>query len=323
MTVATTAITEIPLDMAPNSFDDQYQGCGSDMKTKLPTLNRSELQRNSLFAEVWPEAVKEWHRLGSPLYPLSYPEQAIAIMAYTMNDLYEQFNNEVRVAGRSPEAYRDKFHFKTLHFLLTDALATLKLMKGQKCECVFRGVKKFKFKANVGDTVRFGQFASSSRCEGRTKIFGTTTTFVVRTCYGAYIEEFSYFDDEEEVLIPPFEKFKVTKVIEGKKNVRIHLNSIGIYSKYNCELLRGGSGPKALAISGDSSWSPQLWQGPQGSSKAQSNEDICGHCKIYDSQDHQDTEKNKATKATTATTATMAALAAMASMWSLWPPLAL
>ncbi|NXC92418.1 NARE ribosyltransferase, partial [Cercotrichas coryphoeus] len=204
-----------------------------------PALNRSEFQKNSLFAEVWPEAVEEWQRLGSRVYPLSNSAQAIALMAYTMDDLYEEFNYQVRVAGRSPQEYRDNFHFKTLHFLLADALATLRVKQGQKCRCVFRGVKKYKFKANVGDIVRFGQFASTSLCEGKAKKFGTTTMFVVRTCYGAYIEEFSYFDDEEEVLIPPFEKFEVTNVIDYGENVEIHLNSIGIDSKYNCEWLKG------------------------------------------------------------------------------------
>ncbi|XP_056341808.1 erythroblast NAD(P)(+)--arginine ADP-ribosyltransferase-like isoform X2 [Oenanthe melanoleuca] len=309
MTMATMAIMEKPLDMALDSFDDQYRGCRSAMMEKLPALNHSEFQKNPLFAKVWPKAVHLWKVQGSPQYPLSSSDQAIALMAYTMNDLYQQFNNNVSVAGRSPQTYRDNFHFKTLHFLLTDALATLRVDQGQKCHCVFRGVDDYKFKANVGDTVRFGRFASSSLCRGVAKYFGSTTEFVVRTCHGADIKNFSNFEHEKEVLIPPFEKFKVTKVIEGTGNVQIHLDSIGTYSKYNC-----GSVSRALAIS---SWSSQPWQWPQGSSEPQSLEDICGHCYNKDSQ------RNKATKSTKATIVTMATLATMASVWSLWPPLAL
>ncbi|NWY72521.1 NARE ribosyltransferase, partial [Erithacus rubecula] len=240
MTVATTAITVTPLDMALDSFDDQYQGCGPAMKAELPALNRSEFQKNPLFSKVWPMAVDMWKFWGYPRYPLPSPAQAIAIMAYTMIYLHKEFNHEVRVAGRSPQEYRDSFHFKALHFLLTDALATLRDFEGRQCRCVFRGVDQYKFEANVGDIVRFGQFASSTLCENVIHDFGTTTVFKVTTCHGAYIKNFSSYPIEEEVLIPPFEKFKVTKIMEGTQNVQIHLDSFGTYSKYNCEWLKGG-----------------------------------------------------------------------------------
>ncbi|XP_062371232.1 erythroblast NAD(P)(+)--arginine ADP-ribosyltransferase-like [Cinclus cinclus] len=245
MTVATTAIEEKPLDVAPDSFDDQYQGCGSAMNTELPALNRTEYQKNSLFAQVWPRAVTEWQCWGSPLSPLSSSAQAIALMAYTMDDLYRKFNEEVRKAGRSSQQYQDNFHFKTLHFLLTRAVQRLWDAQGQKCHCVFRGVKMLKFKAKVGDIVPFGQFASSSLCRNVTQRFGSTTVFKVHTCYGVYIRNFSKYPNEEEVLIPPFVKFNVTKVSDNGDNVQIKLNSVGTYSKYNCEWLRGGSVPRA------------------------------------------------------------------------------
>ncbi|NXD45911.1 NARE ribosyltransferase, partial [Copsychus sechellarum] len=245
MTVATTAYEVTPLDMAPDSFDDRYQGCGPAMMEELPALNRSEFQKNPLFAKVWPEAVKQWQRRGSRVYPLSSSAQAIALMAYTMDDLYQQFNDDVRELGRSPQEYRDNFHFKTLHFLLTDALGTLRDAQGKQCRCVLRGTDKYLFQANVGDIVRFGQFASASLCKDIAQGFGSTTVFKVQTCYGAHIKNFSRYPIEDEVLIPPFEKFKVTKVTEDGEKVRIHLDSIGTYSKYNCEWLEGGSIPMA------------------------------------------------------------------------------
>ncbi|XP_062348591.1 erythroblast NAD(P)(+)--arginine ADP-ribosyltransferase-like [Cinclus cinclus] len=233
------------LDMAPDSFDDQYQGCGPAMEDELRALNRTEFQKNSLFAQVWPRAVTMWQFQGSPLSPLSSSAQAIALMAYTMEGLYRKFNEEVRKAGRSSQQYRDKFHFKTLHFLLTRAVQRLWDDQGQQCHCVFRGVEKYKFSAKVGDIVRFGQFTSSTLCESVIEDFGNTTVFKVQTCYGAYINDFSSYQDEEEVLIPPYEKFRVTKVTDNGETVQIELDSIGTYSKYNCEWLRGGSVPSA------------------------------------------------------------------------------
>ena len=240
MTVATTAIEEKPLGMALDSFDDQYQGCGPAMKVELPALNHSEFQNNSLLAQVWPKAMAWWQKWGSRVSPLSSPSQAIAVNAYHITHLYEPFNEAVQVAGRSPQAYRDNFHFKTLHFLLTDALATLRAAPGQKCHRVFRGVDKCKFKTNVGDIVRFGQFASSTLGKNVIINFGTTTVFQVNTCHGVDIQAFSRYPDEKEVLIPPYEKFKVTNVNDYAGKVEIHLDSIGTYSKYNCEWLTGG-----------------------------------------------------------------------------------
>ncbi|TRZ14092.1 hypothetical protein HGM15179_013013 [Zosterops borbonicus] len=241
MAVATAANKMLTLDMAPNTFDDQYRGCGPAMTAELPALNRSEFQKNPLFARVWKEAMAEWKFRGSRVSPLSSPDQAIALMAYTMDDLYTDFNNNMSVAGRSPQQYRDSFHFKVLHFLLTDALAKLRDSKGAQCQDVFRGVCSYQFQAQTGDTVRFGRFASTSLSQEIVNCIGKGTLFKVNTCQGADIRKFSNMESEEEVLIPPFETFQVTKVTqEGEKTV-IKLRSTGTYSKYNCEWLKGGS----------------------------------------------------------------------------------
>ncbi|NXO78655.1 NARE ribosyltransferase, partial [Sitta europaea] len=185
----------------------------------------------------------KWQIRGSPVSPLPSSAQAIALMAYTMEErkLYEDFNRAVRTAGRSCQEYRDNFHYKTLHFLLSQALGRLREAQGGQCRCVYRGVRGYRFTARRGDTVRFGQFASASLCKGNVPDFGTDTVFKVHTCYGGDIHEFSDFPGEEEVLIPPFETFEVTKVTEIGNEARIHLSSTGTFSNYNCEWLRGGS----------------------------------------------------------------------------------
>ncbi|NXP94464.1 NARE ribosyltransferase, partial [Passerina amoena] len=241
MAVATTGIEEVTLDMAPYSFDDQYQGCGTNMTAALPALNRSDFEQNPLFAQAWTKATAKWQSRGSPLSPLSSPAQAIALMAYTMKELelYKEFNDAVRVAGNSSQEYRDNFHFKTLHFLLTQALVTLRqALKGQ-CHNVYRGVSRYQFKAEPGDIVRFGQFTSASQSETTAKDFGSATVFQVHTCHGVGIQQFSNYPDEKEVLIPPFETFEVIKVSQEGERARIQLRSTGTFSNYNCEWLKG------------------------------------------------------------------------------------
>ncbi|NXY21051.1 NARE ribosyltransferase, partial [Atrichornis clamosus] len=238
MTVATTAIEVRPLDMAEDSFDDQYRGCREDMIRALPALNSSDVQQNKNFALVWRKATANWQSRGSPGSPL-YPAQAIAIMAYTMDNLYREFNEAVRQAGNSSQEYQDKFHFKTLHFLLTDALATLRGAQGQECHCVARGVRDVRFEARPGDIVRFGHFASASLCKGIAQGFGRDTEFQVYTCHGVAIKKYSSYPIEDEVLIPPFETFEVTEVTQKGDKAQIQLRSTGIHSNYNCEWLPG------------------------------------------------------------------------------------
>ncbi|XP_066059230.1 erythroblast NAD(P)(+)--arginine ADP-ribosyltransferase-like [Chamaea fasciata] len=239
MTMATAAIEMVPLDMALDSFDDQYQGCAPGMTAALSVLNRFEFQKNPLFAQVWVKAKAEWRKRGSRVSPLSSPDQAIAVMAYTMPDVHMEFNAAVRVAGHSPQEYRDNFHFKMFHFLLTHALVTLRHAQNAQCHHVFRGVRDIHFKVRRGQRVRFGQFTSTSLSSKIALQFGTATIFQVHTCHGVDIQQFSNYPWEEEVLIPPFETFEVTQVTRDRWRTWIWLRSTGTFSKYNCEWLQG------------------------------------------------------------------------------------
>ncbi|XP_063013940.1 NAD(P)(+)--arginine ADP-ribosyltransferase 2-like [Melospiza melodia melodia] len=234
-TLALLAIKVVPLDMAQNSFEDQYWSCGHTMTTALPALSHFEYQKNPHFAWGWYHAEAEWRKRGSPVSPLTSQWQAVALMAYTSQDIYKDFNAAVRTAGLSCQVYRNIFHFKTLHFLLTPALVTLRQAQNRQCHHVFRGVRDVCFKAQRGQSVRFGQFTSTSPRKEIALHFGTDTIFEVHTCHGVDIQQFSLYPGEEEVLIPPFEIFEVTKVTRNGKMTWISLRSAGTFNKYNCE----------------------------------------------------------------------------------------
>ncbi|XP_077031978.1 NAD(P)(+)--arginine ADP-ribosyltransferase 2-like [Agelaius phoeniceus] len=272
MTVANTGFTVVPLDMAGNSFDDQHPGCRHAMTELLPALNHFEFQQNPLFAQTWMLAAAEWWR------------RAIALMTYTMKDVYKEFNATVHVAGHSHQQYRDNFcsivryrmlptapgallflssgsveslqerlagtrqlqwpqdetanfPFKTLHFLRTQALVTLRDTRGPQCHHVSLGVPGVRFEARCGDTIRFGRFTSTSLHKQIAQQFGTDAMFQVQTCYGVDIQEFSSSPTEEEVLIPPLETFEVTSVTQEGERAVIQLRSSGTFSRYSCEWL--------------------------------------------------------------------------------------
>ncbi|NXN24194.1 NARE ribosyltransferase, partial [Nycticryphes semicollaris] len=233
-------IKKIRLDMATNSFDDQYLGCSRKMETELGKLNSTEF-KNKDYKKAWIKATAEWrNRTGSvPKVRALRTEHAVALMAYTLESpLYEKFNAAVREAGRSHREYQDKFHFKVLHFLLTQAVSILWEAQPHRCYNVYRGVKNIRFIAWPKDLVRFGQFTSTSLQKEEAEEFGHDTFFSVYTCYGVPIQKYSYFSDENEVLIPPYETFEVTNITLNGKRAHIHLRSTGTFSRYNCEWLK-------------------------------------------------------------------------------------
>ncbi|XP_032565938.1 erythroblast NAD(P)(+)--arginine ADP-ribosyltransferase-like [Chiroxiphia lanceolata] len=246
-----TGIKELALDMAPNSFDDQYRGCSDKMLKVLPVLNRPELTLNSVFARGWVSAAASWNKsLGS----LQQQDRGITLLAHTLQwELPRQFNAAGRVAGRSRRIYLRDFPFRVLHFLLTEALDDLRdAQTHPRCLHVSRGVPGIRFTAQPGDIVRFGQFTSASLNKGVIERFGTDTTFEVHTCHGARIRDFSNYPNEEEVLIPPFETFNVTSVTRRGDKPHIQLRSLGVHSKHNCALCSGRSIPRDPQTSGGS-----------------------------------------------------------------------
>ncbi|KAM6099614.1 erythroblast NAD(P)(+)--arginine ADP-ribosyltransferase-like isoform 2-T2 [Theristicus caerulescens] len=234
-------VEEKALDMAPTSFDDQYRGCSRMMEEELEELNRTEFAKNSVYAEAWTSATTEWRnqRGRFPQPPALRPEHVIALLAYTQHgDLYRHFNAAVREAGRSREEYLGAFDFKVLHFLLSEALRVLRDAQPRRCHHVYRGVRSTRFTAQRNQSMRFGHFASTSLDEDRAWAFGEDTFFSVETCYGVPIKNFSFFPFEEEILIPPFERFQVTNVARDGHRALIQLRSQGTNTTHNCEFVK-------------------------------------------------------------------------------------
>ncbi|XP_077931245.1 GPI-linked NAD(P)(+)--arginine ADP-ribosyltransferase 1-like isoform X1 [Halichoerus grypus] len=246
---------ELPLDMAPASFDDQYAGCAAAMTAALPDLNETEFQANKVYADGWALASSRWQDRRArgpgwgpgPARPPPPPpgfrdEHGVALLAYTANGpLFMQFNAAVREAGRSRAHYLHHFSFKTLHFLLTEALQLLR--RGQhspQCRQVFRGMRDLRFRpARAGATVRLGGFASASLRKAAAQQFGEDTFFGIWTCLGVPIKGYSFFPGEEEVLIPPFETFQVINYSTPAQGLsRIYLRALGKHSTYNCEYIK-------------------------------------------------------------------------------------
>ncbi|NWV29741.1 NAR4 ribosyltransferase, partial [Origma solitaria] len=234
------------MDMALHSFDDQYLGCREEMREELEQGDyfQKEIAANKGYLSLWKKAQEALLKSPVGLLREMHESHAIILMAYTMNSsLHSQLNWATSAAGISPEYYRHKFSFKYFHFYLTTAIQIMKewqSSKGErKCHQVYRGVKDLYIEAVEGSRVRFGRFTSTSLLRNEARKFGNETFFTVTTCLGAALQGFSYHTTEKEVLIPPYEIFLVKSFFRTRQGNRLHLHSVGNYSKYQCQLVEG------------------------------------------------------------------------------------
>ncbi|XP_035294014.1 T-cell ecto-ADP-ribosyltransferase 2-like [Cricetulus griseus] len=202
------------LDMAPDAFDDQYEGCVQEMEKKAPQLLKEDFNMSEQLKVEWEKADQHWKKIKNKM---SYPEgfhdfHGTALVAYT-GDIHRDFNRAVR-------EFRKNFHnfpYKAFHYYLTRAL---QLLNNKSCYTVYRGTTN-KFHYSRTGSVRFGQFASSSSAKAvavsKPFLSNRGTLFSIETCLGVDIKEFSFLSTEKEVLIPGYEVYQKVIVTQNEK----------------------------------------------------------------------------------------------------------
>ncbi|XP_073712857.1 ecto-ADP-ribosyltransferase 5-like [Misgurnus anguillicaudatus] len=217
--------------MTPDSVDDMYDGCTAKMKKLVrEKFQKKEIAANiSGFGTAWNIGKNKTNSTQDSRNHL------IAIYVYTgaVAGLYKEFNKDVRTGKQT---YQSKtFSWYTLHFWLTRAIRTLKQTQNG-CILTYRGTWDT-FDGVNNTEIRFGSFASSSRDPNVIKTFGNKSCFEIRTCHGADVTKYSWHPKQKEVLIPPYEKFKVIKIKKNDwcKTVFV-LKSYRIISKLNCSV---------------------------------------------------------------------------------------
>lgn len=190
--------------MSEKAVDDMYFGCTEQMTNE----NKDKDERGRKFDECIEKAKKTKHE-GL------HTKHIQALCTYTSDGLYGDFNTAVR---EGKDKYLDKnFRYNSLHFWLTDAIQILNkdLSRTKKCLTVYRRTT-VKFIGEENKIIRLGSFSSTSHRTDLTD-FGKETCFVIETCLAAYVADYSSYN-QEEVLIPPYETFKITKKIENNKD---------------------------------------------------------------------------------------------------------
>uniref|UniRef100_A0A8C6UG32 NAD(P)(+)--arginine ADP-ribosyltransferase n=1 Tax=Neogobius melanostomus TaxID=47308 RepID=A0A8C6UG32_9GOBI len=207
------SMESIPLNMSEQSVDDMYAGCTEKMAKKVKDEYLPKEMKDSLFKSAWkkaePCANKKYKTRKDKALTIDHLQ---AICAYTAGQpkLFDPFNAAVRI-GR-PNYNTPNFKYHTLHYWLVSALEILRINK--PCRITYRRSKDV-FTGAVNKEVRFGSFTSTSK-EPNLLQFGKETCFHIQTCFGAYLKDYPVLGKHErEVLIPPYEMFKIVKIAKG------------------------------------------------------------------------------------------------------------
>ncbi|XP_059414960.1 NAD(P)(+)--arginine ADP-ribosyltransferase 1-like isoform X2 [Carassius carassius] len=226
------------LDLANNSVDDQYDGCEQKMAHRVETeYLKKEINNSPDYKIAWKKGEDFVKAQNNKLTK----NNLIALYVYSDSHVFKLFNPDTR-SGKT-KYIQMRFKWYSLHFLLTEAIQILKKQQN-KCYSTFRGTKA-KFNESVlNKEVRFGSFASSSLDRKKARGFGNVSCFEIYTCKGADVSKYSKLPHEKEVLIPPYEKFKVTAVKKRKQQSNLWcdtvftLNNTGTQSNLNCALFK-------------------------------------------------------------------------------------
>ncbi|XP_020743108.2 ecto-ADP-ribosyltransferase 4 [Odocoileus virginianus] len=239
-----TIAVKIDFDLAPNSFDDQYQGCSQQVMEMLLQGDyfTEELESNKDYRKVWKQTHFNWLNQEKPLPRNMTTTHAVAVLVYLSdNRVHLDFSRAMAIAAGSPQQYRHSFHFKYLHYFLTSAIQLLRKeiisRKDPLCYEVHHELKGVYLQAPVGAIVRFGQFLSTSPAREQAQRFENQTLFTMLTCLGAPLQDLSL----KKVLVPPYELFKVVNASYHPRGNWLQLLSNGTQSMYNCQLLKASS----------------------------------------------------------------------------------
>ncbi|XP_014065256.2 T-cell ecto-ADP-ribosyltransferase 1-like [Salmo salar] len=233
--------TTFPLDMAPNSIDDKYDGCRDEAFKRVDGYYLPhEKNTTTNFIRAWDIAEKHASIPKDGLQKL----HSVSMYSYTNNkpqppseSIYLDFNEAVR-EGRY--GYGRSFQYHSLHFYLTDVIQILK--QSQTCRTTYRRTNVYFDRNVLNKEIRFGFFASSSLNKSL-HMFGNTSCFEINTCFDANLTYYFAYINESEVLIPSYEVFRITAVQTNTWcDVVYTLNSTGISkSNMNCRWVYNGA----------------------------------------------------------------------------------
>uniref|UniRef100_A0A3P9D6L4 NAD(P)(+)--arginine ADP-ribosyltransferase n=1 Tax=Maylandia zebra TaxID=106582 RepID=A0A3P9D6L4_9CICH len=190
--------------------DDQYKGCREEAMKKFieSDVLKKELSNSEGFQKAWNKSNE-----CSKQIPGGRKEHTAALSVYLKGDqpFILALNKAIETMGGNVSIYKNRFQFKSLHFLLMDSM---RLLKPKECKnfYVFRDGKN---KPQKGSTVRFTSFTlaySNYEELKRLEDVNENTILHLTSCFFVNLKDYVCGQEQDEILLSPAEVFTVQRV---------------------------------------------------------------------------------------------------------------
>lgn len=223
--------------MVPDAVDDRYTGCRDKAFEKVIKggLLKEELKRNADFFKAW-----STDKACLKQNPEISNEHLLALIAHDSEEerSITTFNNAVKTLGADAKVYKEKFHFKSFHFLLMDSMREL---QPKDCKTVYVA-PHYRYEALKGSRVRLGQFLKAYfSFSYLKKMEDVDGSFIlnITSCFFAKMGA-DICSEEDAVLLSPAEVFTVEDLVQvNDKDAHIKyqvmtLKHAELFSYHNC-----------------------------------------------------------------------------------------
>lgn len=192
--------------------DEVYDDCRSAATVVTDKAIIQTWDTSTNYSQAWSNAEQ---KAREPAHDYMEKHHSIAIYMYTNSIL--QPVKQVLKAAETTGKLKETFDSRSLYFYLSEAI---QILKHSQVTCLTTNYRtETLLNQNISNKlIRFSNFilASSGRYFTR-----NASCFEVHTCFGADVTHYSALKRNSQVLIPPYEVFKVTDIETDSQRCKV------------------------------------------------------------------------------------------------------
>ncbi|XP_051241578.1 ecto-ADP-ribosyltransferase 4 [Dicentrarchus labrax] len=191
-------------DLTYDLNDDMYDDCRSKAVVVTDKAIMQTWDTSTNFSQAWSNAEQN---AEEPIHNYMEKHHSVALYMYT-NVMLQPVKRDLDTAERTGNQLKETLKSRSLYFSLSEAI---QILKHSQVTCLSTNYRiEALLNVNISNKlIRFSTFIIGSDGWNFTR---NASCFEVYTCFGADITYYSALKQNNQVLIPPYEVFKVTDI---------------------------------------------------------------------------------------------------------------